>query len=81
MKEKVINIISSNIHILNYQEDKIINFILNELKKEYTEGYLNKYAYEVYAIIEYILANNLYINAYNYEKIKEECKAAYCICF
>lgn len=81
IKEKIIEILSSNPNILKQSEEDIINFVLNKLKEIYTEGYLNQNAYEVRVILEYILANKLYVTSYNYENIKDECQKSGCICF
>lgn len=81
LKEKIVNIISSNLEILKNREEEIHNFILDKLKEIYTEGYLRQNAYEVQTILEYVLANKLYTESYIFEEIKNDCEDAGCICF
>lgn len=81
MKVKMVEILSSNIEILTKSEEDITNFVLNKLKETFTEGYLNQNAYEVHTILEYVLANKLYVESFVYDNIKENCQSAGCVCF
>ena len=81
MKEKIVGILSNNLDIIKKNEDEITNYVLNELKKQYTEGYLIANDYEVKSILQFVLANKLYIASYVYNDIKDECTDAGCYCY
>lgn len=81
LKAEIVNIISSNLEVLENREEEIHNFILDKLKEIYTEEYLRQNAYEVQTILEYVLANKLYTKSYIFEEIKDDCENAGCICF
>lgn len=81
MKEDIINIISSNLTILKKNEDQIVGFVLNKLKDTYSDNYLNQNAYEIRTILEYVLSNNLFVESYIFDTIKNDCNNSGCACY
>ena len=81
MKTDIIGILSNNSKIIKQNEDEITNYVLSELKKQYTEDYLIANDYEIKSIIQFVITNNLYITSYVYQDIKDECSDAGCYCY
>lgn len=81
MKTDIIGILSNNLNITDKSEEEITNYVLKELKKEHTEGYLQANDYEIKTILQFVLANKLYTSSYIYNDIKNECTDGGCYCY